>query len=99
MERHKCIIEIIKSLKGPFSLLYYDKVTANIYFTRDKIGRNSLLFHENNNSIVISSLLGKNFFLISEHFILQLGFILKEKNTYTMIVLYYFYFKIKYIKI
>ncbi|XP_039765135.1 asparagine synthetase domain-containing protein CG17486 isoform X2 [Pararge aegeria] len=39
------IISEIKMFKGPFSLIYYDKVSHHLFFSRDRIGRNSLLFH------------------------------------------------------
>lgn len=40
-------------------MIYYDKQTHNLYFMRDKIGRNTLLFHKSEQSIIISSVLGK----------------------------------------
>lgn len=40
-------------------MIYYDKQTQNLYFARDRIGRNTLLFYKSNHSIVISSVLGK----------------------------------------
>lgn len=52
------VINVLKSLKGPFSLIYYCKVTNKLYFTRDRFGRNSLLIHKNSNSLVLSSVLG-----------------------------------------
>lgn len=52
------IIQVLKSLKGPFSIVYYSKSTHNLFFTRDRIGRNTLLFHKGEDSIVISSTLG-----------------------------------------
>lgn len=55
------ILQQLKSLKGPFSIIYYDKVNKNLYFTRDKIGRSSLLFYGNNDSIIISNVLGRDY--------------------------------------
>lgn len=52
------VISKLKCFKGPFSIIYYNKETSDLIFTRDKIGRNSLLFHRNNDNIVISSVLG-----------------------------------------
>ncbi|XP_045511748.1 asparagine synthetase domain-containing protein CG17486 isoform X1 [Colias croceus] len=55
------IIQVIKSLKGPFCIIYYDKLSKVLYFTRDKIGRGSLLMHKTDHSIVISSVLGRKY--------------------------------------
>ncbi|CAH2067270.1 unnamed protein product, partial [Iphiclides podalirius] len=55
------IINILKLLKGPFSLIYYDKKSGNLYFTRDRMGRISLLFHKKENSFIISSVLGREY--------------------------------------
>ncbi|XP_059049849.1 asparagine synthetase domain-containing protein CG17486 isoform X2 [Achroia grisella] len=55
------IVKELKTLKGPFSIIYYDKVNHNLYFTRDRIGRNSLLVHKNESSLVFSSVLGRKY--------------------------------------
>ncbi|XP_026328036.1 asparagine synthetase domain-containing protein CG17486 [Hyposmocoma kahamanoa] len=55
------IINELKQLRGPFSMIYYDKHTHNLYFMRDRIGRNTLLFHKSDQSIVISSVLGRKY--------------------------------------
>ncbi|XP_022128600.2 asparagine synthetase domain-containing protein CG17486 isoform X1 [Pieris rapae] len=55
------IINVIKSLKGPFCIVYYDKLLKNIYFSRDRIGRGSLLLHKSEQSISISSVLGRKY--------------------------------------
>ncbi|XP_047987290.1 asparagine synthetase domain-containing protein CG17486 [Leguminivora glycinivorella] len=56
------IVAQLKLLKGPFSIFYYDKITEELYFTRDRIGRNSLLFHKmDNNCIAISSVLDRRY--------------------------------------
>lgn len=52
------IIRVLKSLKGPFSLIYYEKHTQNLYFSRDRLGRSTMLFMKSDHSIVISSVLG-----------------------------------------
>lgn len=58
------LVKNINSFKGPFSLIYYSKKTQELYFTRDKLGRNSLLLHKDNHSLIISSVLGAYFTLI-----------------------------------
>ncbi|KAL0849495.1 hypothetical protein ABMA28_013772 [Loxostege sticticalis] len=58
------VVEVIKEiqcLKGPFSLVYYNKQSNDLIFTRDRIGRNSLLLHKNDENIFISSVLGRRF--------------------------------------
>ncbi|XP_013201210.2 asparagine synthetase domain-containing protein CG17486 [Amyelois transitella] len=55
------ILKEIKSIKGPFSLIYYNKLTQDLFFARDKLGRNSMLLHKNNGSLIISSVLGRNY--------------------------------------
>ncbi|CAH0405005.1 unnamed protein product [Chilo suppressalis] len=55
------IVNEIKKLKGPFSLIYFNKSTNEIIFCRDIIGRNSLLFCNDGNSIKISSVLGRTY--------------------------------------
>ncbi|XP_073942099.1 asparagine synthetase domain-containing protein CG17486 isoform X2 [Choristoneura fumiferana] len=53
------IVKEIKSLKGPFSIIYYDKLAEDLYFTRDRIGRSSLLFDKTEDSVVISNVLDR----------------------------------------
>ncbi|KAB8236279.1 asparagine synthetase domain-containing protein [Aspergillus alliaceus] len=37
------IIDVISSISGPFSFVFYDAVNAKLYFSRDCLGRRSLL--------------------------------------------------------
>ncbi|KAJ8726557.1 hypothetical protein PYW07_001255 [Mythimna separata] len=55
------ILQQLKTLKGPFAIIYYDKLNKSIYFMRDRIGRSTLLFHKGDNSIIISNVLGRNY--------------------------------------
>ncbi|XP_052745911.1 asparagine synthetase domain-containing protein CG17486 isoform X2 [Bicyclus anynana] len=55
------IVSEIKKLKGPFSIVYYDKASHHLIFSRDRIGRNSLLFHNSGSSFVISNVLGRKY--------------------------------------
>ncbi|XP_049868913.1 asparagine synthetase domain-containing protein CG17486 [Pectinophora gossypiella] len=55
------IVKELKTFKGPFSIIYYNKVDNNLFFTRDRIGRNTLLFHKDADSILISSVLGRQY--------------------------------------
>ncbi|XP_058830048.1 asparagine synthetase domain-containing protein CG17486 [Topomyia yanbarensis] len=51
--------ELITHLKGPFSMILLDKKLGRVYFARDSLGRNSLLLGQNDEGIIISSVLGK----------------------------------------
>ncbi|XP_055373010.1 asparagine synthetase domain-containing protein CG17486 [Condylostylus longicornis] len=62
LELQKCetensIIELIRSLKGPYSIIFYDKQLKLLYFARDPLGRNSLVVERDfsNNLIKIAS--------------------------------------------
>jgi hypothetical protein len=37
------VVDVISSISGPFSFVFYDAVNARLYFTRDCLGRRSLL--------------------------------------------------------
>ncbi|CAH2104400.1 unnamed protein product [Euphydryas editha] len=79
------IILTVKSFKGPFSLVYYDKQTQILYFLRDKIGRNSLLFHKSDYSYTISSVLGRKYpcIEISAAYIYELKLCNNQLNLYS----------------
>lgn len=79
------IISTVKSFKGPFSLVYYDKQTQILYFSRDRIGRNSLLFHKTDNSYIISSVLGRKYpcIEISAAYIYELELCKNQLNLYS----------------
>uniref|UniRef100_A0A2A4JAE2 Glutamine amidotransferase type-2 domain-containing protein n=1 Tax=Heliothis virescens TaxID=7102 RepID=A0A2A4JAE2_HELVI len=55
------IIQQLKQLKGPFAIIYYEKLNKKLYFLRDRIGRSTLLFHKGDNSIVIGNTLGRKY--------------------------------------
>ncbi|XP_028155900.1 asparagine synthetase domain-containing protein CG17486 isoform X1 [Ostrinia furnacalis] len=55
------IVEEIQRLKGPFSIVYFNNLTNDLIFTRDRIGRNSLLMHKNDKNILISSVLDRKY--------------------------------------
>lgn len=41
------LIICLKTIEGPFSIIFYDKVKKSLYFARDSLGRNSLLIENN----------------------------------------------------
>lgn len=54
------ISEILAKQTGPFSLIFYSRSLKLLFFCRDNLGRNSLLFsRQNSSTFIISSILGK----------------------------------------
>lgn len=49
------IIKFIKSLKGPYSFIFYDGETKKLWYLRDSLGRNSLLLGRTEQEIFITS--------------------------------------------
>lgn len=41
------LISCFKTIEGPFSIIFYDKIKKSLYFARDSLGRNSLLIENN----------------------------------------------------
>ncbi|KAH8240297.1 hypothetical protein KR038_007544 [Drosophila bunnanda] len=52
------IVSVLKSLEGPHSLLIYDKRNQILYFSRDTLGRNSLIIERTQNGINLLSTSG-----------------------------------------
>ncbi|KAK3353352.1 asparagine synthase-domain-containing protein [Lasiosphaeria hispida] len=42
--RHDAILDVFRSVEGPFAFVYYDKPAERLIFGRDRLGRRSLLF-------------------------------------------------------
>lgn len=38
------VLEAVKSISGPFAFVYHDKAHSLVYFSRDRLGRRSLLY-------------------------------------------------------
>lgn len=49
------LFEMFRSLKGPYSLIYFNQSTRKLYFLRDILGRQSLLLAKNNEGDTILS--------------------------------------------
>lgn len=43
-EATAAVLEVLKSISGPFAFVYFDKSHDQIYFGRDRLGRRSLLY-------------------------------------------------------
>lgn len=54
-------MEIMKEIKGPYSLIYYNNSTKRLYFGRDSLGRQTLLIGSYQNSIYITSVAPRGF--------------------------------------
>lgn len=56
------ILSVLQKIEGPYSLIYYQKSNATLYFGRDIIGRHSLLIQVDNetNSLTLASVANKN---------------------------------------
>ena len=53
------IKDILKSIQGPFSFLFYDAVFKRLFYGRDLLGRRSLLVQSANNDLFLSSIAGE----------------------------------------
>lgn len=49
------ICDILMSIEGPWSFVYFQKSTKQLWFGRDYIGRRSLLFHHNESDFILTS--------------------------------------------
>ncbi|KAI1485610.1 asparagine synthase-domain-containing protein [Biscogniauxia mediterranea] len=48
------ILNVLRSIEGPFAFLYFDQPMSRLYFARDRLGRRSLLSHRAADGNVIS---------------------------------------------
>lgn len=57
------LIAFFRHLEGPYSLIFFNKITETLYFVRDSLGRQSLLLAtDDDDGIYLSSVLGKTIF-------------------------------------
>ena len=54
------IVNVLRSIRGPFAFVYFDNPSGRVYFGRDRLGRRSLLTFSNKDdqSLTISSISG-----------------------------------------
>lgn len=54
----EAIIDVLRSIQGPFAFVYLDKVAGKVYYGRDRLGRRSLLASgsDDGGSLVLSSI-------------------------------------------
>lgn len=53
------LLKNFEFIEGPYSIIFYNKETGDVFFGRDSLGRNSLLLEKTDCTIVISSTLGE----------------------------------------
>ena len=54
---HKLVVDVIRSITGPYAFVFFDAVHGDVYFARDCLGRRSLLWTTGQDgSLIFSSL-------------------------------------------
>lgn len=67
------LLELFRNIQGPYSVLYFNRNTQELYFIRDVLGRQSLLVAENiDGSLTFGSVLGKSFIKLSLNIFIQI---------------------------
>lgn len=54
-ENKEQFLDIFKTIKEPYSFIYYNKKWKKLYFGRDSLGRNSLLIGKSGDDIILTS--------------------------------------------
>lgn len=47
-ETQQCVVAALASISGPFSFVFFDAPSSNLYYGRDRYGRRSLMMSDNN---------------------------------------------------
>lgn len=55
-ERDDAILEVLRSIDGPFAFVFFDKPSKKLYFGRDRLGRRSLLVRQDAQGLVLASI-------------------------------------------
>ncbi|KAJ8128493.1 hypothetical protein O1611_g5140 [Lasiodiplodia mahajangana] len=57
-DRETRIVDVLRSIEGPFAFVYYDSAAGRVYYGRDRLGRRSLLIKRSSEtpSITLSSI-------------------------------------------
>ncbi|KUI63731.1 hypothetical protein VM1G_10585 [Cytospora mali] len=56
--RQDAIMDVFRSISGPFAFVFLDKASGKLYFGRDRLGRRSLLIRHDGLQLVLSSVAG-----------------------------------------
>jgi asparagine synthetase B (glutamine-hydrolysing) len=55
-DREAAILQVLRSVDGPFAFVFFDKSSGKIYYGRDRLGRRSLVIREGGQRVVLSSI-------------------------------------------
>lgn len=55
-EREAAILQVLRSIDGPFAFVFFDKPSGKVYYGRDRLGRRSLVIREGGQCVVLSSI-------------------------------------------
>lgn len=47
-------LDVLRAIEGPFAFIYYDQRDGRVYFGRDRLGRRSLLVHDEDDFVLSS---------------------------------------------
>ncbi|POS77037.1 hypothetical protein DHEL01_v204574 [Diaporthe helianthi] len=55
-EREAAILEVLRSIDGPFAFVFFDKPSGKVYYGRDRLGRRSLVLCVGDERVTLSSI-------------------------------------------
>lgn len=55
-ERETAILQVLRSIDGPFAFMFFDKPSSRVYYGRDRLGRRSLVLREEGQRVTLSSI-------------------------------------------
>lgn len=47
------VLNVLRSIAGPFAFVYFDNINGAVYFGRDRLGRRSMLFRRDSNNATL----------------------------------------------
>lgn len=54
-DREDAILNVLRSIDGPFAFVFFDASSNKLYFGRDRLGRRSLLVRDDGDMVILSS--------------------------------------------
>lgn len=54
--REAAVLQVLRSIDGPFAFVFFDKPSGKVYYGRDRLGRRSLVIRESGQCVVLSSI-------------------------------------------
>lgn len=55
-ERKPAVLQVLRSIDGPFAFVFFDKSSGKVYYGRDRLGRRSMVIREGGRCVVLSSI-------------------------------------------